>query len=112
MLEADLYVSGKPVADDNPLADEDQQIAEIVIVDGSPLDRQTLNSTNFAGLYDLTPLAIHRAGSAIDSMPQGIGNVVFRSGDILLVQGAREQLATLKREGSMFILDATVRSAI
>ena len=43
VLEADLYVSGKPVADDNPLADEDQQIAEIVIVDGSSLDRQTLN---------------------------------------------------------------------
>ncbi len=108
VLEADLYVSGKPVADDNPLADEDQQIAEIVIVDGSPLDRQTLNSTSFADLYDLTPLAIHRAGSAIDSMPRGIGNVVLRSGDILLVQSAREQLATLKREGSMFILDATV----
>ena len=107
-LEADLYVSGKPVADDNPLADKDQQIAEIVIVDGSILDRRTLNSTSFAEIYDLIPLAIHRAGSAINSMPRGIGDVVLRSGDILLVQGAREQLATLKREGSMFILDATV----
>lgn len=107
VLEADLYVSGKPVADDNPLADKDQQTAEIVIVDGSFLDRRTLNSTSFADIYDLIPLAIHRAGSAIDSMPHGIGNVVLRSGDILLVQGARERLATLKREGSMFILDAT-----
>jgi di/tricarboxylate transporter len=108
LLGADLYVSGKPVAEDNPLAAGDQQTAEIVVVDGSPLINQTLSALRFADVYDLVVLAIHRTGRVIDSMPRGISNVVLKSGDILLVQGAREKIAALKRNGSLFILDATV----
>lgn len=107
-LEAELYASGKRITDDHPLDAKDQQIAEVVIVEGSPLTNRTLRSTRFADVYDLAVLAVHRAGSEIKSMPQGISNVILRSGDILLVQGAREQIASIKREGSLFVLDATV----
>lgn len=107
-LGATLYRGDRPVSDDNPLEAEDQQIAEIVVVDGSPLENATLREIRFASLYDLVTLAIHRAGAVIESMPRGISEVRLRSGDVLLVQGAREQISRLKREGTLLVLDATV----
>lgn len=108
VLEAKLYISEKPVDDDNPLAADDQQIAEIVVAEGSPLVHATLKSIRFTDLYDLVTLAVHRAGRAVDSMPRGIGEVVLERGDVLLVQGAREQIRELKREGDLLVLDATM----
>lgn len=107
-LGATLYRGDEPVSADNPLKAEDQQIAEIVVVDGSPLENATLREIRFANLYELVTLAIHRAGSVIESMPRGISDVRLRSGDVLLVQGAREQISRLKREGTLLVLDATV----
>lgn len=107
-LGATLYRGDEPVSADNPLEAEDQQIAEIVVVDGSPLENVTLREIRFADLYDLVTLAIHRAGAVIESMPRGIKDVRLQSGDVLLVQGAREQISQLKREGELLVLDATV----
>lgn len=107
-LGATLYRGDRPVSDDNPLQAEDQQIAEIVVVDGSLLENATLRELRFADLYDLVTLAIHRAGAVIESMPRGISEVRLRSGDVLLVQGEREQISRLKREGTLLVLDATV----
>ena len=107
-LRATLYVGGKPVSPDNPLDRGDQQLAEIVVAEGSRLDGSTLRNVRFADVYDLVTLAIHRAGSAIESMPHGIGAVRLRSGDVLLVQGERDRISTLKLEGSLLVLDATV----
>ncbi len=108
VLEAKLYISGKPVGDDNPIAAEDQQIAEVVIAEGSPLVGGTMKSIRFADRYDLVTLAIHRAGRAIDAMPRGIGEVVLERGDVLLVQGARDKIGELKRDGELLVLDATI----
>ncbi len=107
-LGATLYRDDQPVSADNPLEAEDQQIAEVVVVDGSLLENATLREIRFASLYDLVTLAIHRAGAVIESMPRGISEVRLRSGDVLLVQGAREQISRLKREGRLLVLDATV----
>lgn len=108
VLEAKLYISGKPVDDNNPISAEDQQIAEVVVAEGSPLVNGTLKSIRFADRYDLVTLAIHRAGRAIDAMPRGIGGVVLERGDVLLVQGAREKISERKREGELLVLDATI----
>jgi di/tricarboxylate transporter len=106
-LEAQLFSDEVEVDDDHPLKESDQQIAEIVLVQGSPLINRTLNRFRFADRYQLLTLALHKAGAKKQALVENIGDIRLQVGDILLVQGAREQLATIKREGDLLVLDAT-----
>ena len=108
VLDAQLYSENVQVDDEHPLRAEDQQIAEIVIVQGSPLVNVTLSDIRFSDRYQLTTLAIHRAGRVIETIPDDVGKIRLRIGDILLVQGSREQIANIKREGALLVLDATM----
>jgi len=107
VLQAKLYSEDAEVDEDHPLLAEDQQLAEIVVVQGSPLQNTSLEDSRFASNYQLATLAIHRQGRLIESMPQGLEKVLLRISDVLLVQGSREQIAKLKREGRLLVLDAT-----
>jgi di/tricarboxylate transporter len=107
VLQGKLYSGDAEVDDEHPLLAEDQQLAEIVVVQGSPLQNTSLEDSRFASNYQLATLAIHRQGRVIDSMPQGLEKVLLRISDVLLVQGSREQIAKLKREGRLLVLDAT-----
>lgn len=95
-----------PVTEDHPLAAEDQQLAEIVITEGSPLARRTLNQAGFTYRYDLVPLALHR-GHRHGPSGTELGDELLRVGDVLLVQGAAEEIARLKASGELLVLDAT-----
>ena len=87
---------------------ERQQMAEIVVTQGSLLHRQTLNSTRFSQRYRLLPLAIHRARQpGSEEITADIGKIQLRAGDVLLMQGTNEQIAELKRAGSALVLDGT-----
>ncbi len=107
VLEATLYSGDEPVDEDHPLRAEDQQLAEIVVVQGSPLVNTTLDDVQFATSYQLAVLAIHRGGRMIDLMSQGLSGLTLRISDVLLVQGARENIHRLKSEGRLLVLDAT-----
>ncbi|MDH3282804.1 MAG: SLC13 family permease [Gammaproteobacteria bacterium] len=107
VLSATLHSGDVVVDEDHPLKADDQQLAEIVVVQGSPLDGRSLEQVRFADAFQLFTLAIHRAGRVIESLPKGIGRVTLQIGDVLLVQGARDQIAALKREGDLLVLDAT-----
>jgi len=107
-LGAQLYSGDVQVDDDHPLKAEDQQLAEIVIVQGSPLVNVTLSRFRFADRYQLMTLAIHRAGRVVESISQDVENITLKIGDILLVQGARENIAEIKRSGRLLVLDATM----
>ena len=86
------------------MQDEHQQLAEVVVTQGSVLDRTTLSRLRFAEYYQLMTLAVHRAGAEIR---KEVGEVILTVGDVLLVQGNREQIAKLKRSGELLVLDAT-----
>ncbi len=110
VLEATLYTGQEgsiPVDEEHPLTADDQQLAEIVITRGSILENTTLRSARFADRYQLATLALHHAGEARDMGPSGVGDVTLQTGDVMLVQGPREQIATLKRSGELLVLDAT-----
>lgn len=81
----------------HPLSADDQSVAEIAVVQGSLLDRTSLGAIHFRERYQLVVLALHRQGRDVPSPFEEIGDVVLRQGDVLLVQGERKQLATLKR---------------
>jgi di/tricarboxylate transporter len=110
ILQGTLYADGamlEPIDDEHPLEDEDQQIAEIVLIEGSRLAGKTLSEIRFADRYKTITLAIHKAGRHPERLYNEIGNIRLKSGDILLVQGPREQIAALKKEKDFLVLDAT-----
>ncbi|MDT8382782.1 MAG: SLC13 family permease [Gammaproteobacteria bacterium] len=107
VLGARLYTGDTPVDEEHPLQDEDQQLAEIVVTPGSPLDGSTLSRQRFADYYQLVTLALHRAGRESRTLREDVGDVRLGIGDVLLVQGNREQIAEVKRSGEFLVLDAT-----
>ncbi|RBP49091.1 SLC13 family permease [Arenicella xantha] len=107
VLGATLYSKGHEVSDDNPLSEEEQHLAELVIDRGSPMIHRSLNEVHFSDVYQLVTLAIHRKGKVLENMPQGIARTPLRLGDILLVQGSNESIEEVKRRGHFLVLDAT-----
>lgn len=106
-LGATLYSKGHEVNDDNPLTEDQQHLAELVIDRSSPMIHRTLNEVHFADVYQLVTLAIHRKGKVLESMPQGIARTPLRLGDVLLVQGSDENIKEVKKLGHFLVLDAT-----
>ena len=111
VLEGTLYPEdseGKPVDDEHPLKAEDQQIAEVVVIEGSILQGRSLSGVRFADRYGLIILALHRVGKYLEKVYDEIADIRLRAGDVLLVQGPREQIASLKKAKDFLVLDATM----
>ncbi|NIR12764.1 MAG: SLC13 family permease, partial [Desulfobacterales bacterium] len=71
VLEGTLYQDDsmtEPVDDEHPLKAEDQQIAEIVVIEGSRFQGRTLSQMRFADRYGMIMLAIHRAGKHLENL--------------------------------------------
>jgi di/tricarboxylate transporter len=98
-----------PIDEQHPLQAPDQQIAEVVILQSSPLHGTTLSDYRFADRYGLVTLAIHRTGrSSRRRIDDRIGELRLAVGDILLVQGPREQITKLKHSANMLVLDSAM----
>jgi di/tricarboxylate transporter len=106
-LGAKLFVGKQQIDADHPLTADDQQMAEVVIVPGSPLAGSTLKNVRFIDHYQLVAIALHREGKEID-LYRKLGSVSLHVGDILLVQGSREKIAEMKKKGDLLVLDATM----
>jgi di/tricarboxylate transporter len=94
------------VSEEHPLAAEDQQLAEIVVTETSPLARRTLNQAGFKYRYELVPLALHR-GRREGATGADVADELLRVGDVLLVQGPAAEIARLREGGELLVLDAT-----
>jgi len=108
VLGVRLFTGDTPVDEEHPLLAEDQQIAEIVVTQGSLLEGRTLARLRFADRFQLVTLALHRAGTKIRAYRENVADLRLRVGDVLLVQGSLEQIASIKRDGELLVLDATV----
>jgi di/tricarboxylate transporter len=110
LLDARLYSHDQPVDESHPLNDNNQQIAEIVVVGGSTLEGMTLANARFTDRYQLLVLALHRAtrlrGPARNAKHSE--DIALRSGDIILVQGSRDSIKRLKASRNVLVLDASV----
>ncbi len=107
LLGAKLYSGETVVDEEHPLTAADQQLAEIVVTAGSSIEGMTLKFVRFLDRYQLVALALHRAGKAVATLGAGLGDFRLRTGDVLLVQGPRNQIAALKQESELLVLDAT-----
>lgn len=96
-----------PINEDTPLRAEGQQLAEVVVTRGSPLHLRSLAAAQFSSSYGLMPLALHRARAPSSQVTGDLNMIRLRAGDVLLVQGSRESISTLKDSGTMLVLDGT-----
>jgi di/tricarboxylate transporter len=103
-LGAQLFVGKQQIDEEHPLTAEDQLLVEVVVVPGSPLAGSTLKDVRFIDQYKMVAVALHREGKEID-LYKKLGNVSLQVGDILLVQGARNQIAEMKKKGDLLVLD-------
>ena len=86
----------------------DQQLAEVVLVPQSALVGTTLKNARFLETNQLLCLALHREGSKLDRPQSRLADEVLKVGDVLLVQGPKEQLHALKVAGDLLILDGSM----
>jgi di/tricarboxylate transporter len=96
-----------PVNEETPLTAEGQQLAEIVITRGSPLHLRNLAAARFTANYGLMPLALHRARLPSAQVTGDLNQIRLRAGDVLLVQGTRDAISSLRDSGSILVLDGT-----
>ncbi|MCW8889122.1 MAG: SLC13 family permease [Sedimenticola sp.] len=112
LLGATLYNASdieNPIDEEHPLSSEGQLMAEVVVTEGSLLYRKTLKELRFAEHNNVVILAIHRSqAQANQIIRSGMGDVRLENGDVLLMQGAADQIEALKRSGKLLVLDASV----
>ena len=94
-IKADLKLS------DATLPAEDLGIVEVILLVNSPLLKRTLKSIGFRERYHLQVLGISRRGQILH---QKISEMPLRLGDILLIQGARPDIAALEEDRSFRII--------
>ncbi len=88
-------------------SDDPQQIAELVVTRGSPLDKRSVSAAHLDEIYGLSALAIHRPG-AREAPTHDLLNARLSTGDMLLVQGTRADIRRLSTESSMLVLGRVV----
>jgi di/tricarboxylate transporter len=71
------------------------------------LHLRSLAAARFSSSYGLLPLAIHRARAPSSQVMGDLNTIRLRAGDVLLVQGTRDSIDTLKSSGTMLVLDGT-----
>lgn len=107
VLGGQLWTGESRVDAEHPLEAKDQQLAEVVVTQGSSLEGATLAQSRFVNHYRLRTLALHRPGWQPRLLRRDINEVRLQVGDIVLIQGSREQIERLKREARVLVLDAT-----
>lgn len=110
LLGAKLYDAtgiAYPIDGRASLHAENQQLAEIVVTNDSPLHMRSLAATRFAANSNLLPLAIHRPRAPHSQVSGDLNTIRLRAGDILLVQGTRDAIETLKSKGNALVLDGS-----
>jgi len=107
ILGASLYTTLGAVDSEHPLQADEQQLAEIIISQGSKLNNTQLSRTRFLQRNKLLGLAVHKSGRIIKTILKDISDVNLKVGDVILVQGKSEHIKNLKKNREVLVLDAT-----
>jgi di/tricarboxylate transporter len=87
---------------DNVLESGSIALFEVMVMRDSPMVGRDLKSLRFRQNYDLTVLAINRHG---ETFINKLSEVPLRFGDVLLVQGRRQEIEPLVVDGQMILLE-------
>jgi di/tricarboxylate transporter len=107
--EAGLEIKADFKLNDAVLEGGSIELFEVMVMRDSQLAGQTLKSIRFRQTYDLTVLAINRHGETII---EKLSELQLKFGDVLLVQGTREEIEPLVVEGEMLLLEDVSKGAM
>lgn len=107
--EAGLEIKADFMLNDEVLEGGSIELFEIMVMRDSRLVGQTLKSIRFRQNYNLTVLAINRHGETI---VEKLSEARLQFGDVLLVQGKREEIEPLVVEGEMLLLEDVSKGAM
>jgi di/tricarboxylate transporter len=107
--EVGLEIKPDFMLNDGTLESGNIELFEVLVMRDSPLVGQTLKSLRFRQAYDLTVLAINRHGETIVNK---LSSVVLRFGDVLLVQGSRDEIEPLVADGEFLLLENVSASSL
>lgn len=107
--EAGLEIKPDFKLNDAVLEGGNIELFEVMVMRDSRLAGQTLKSIRFRQAYDLTVLAINRQGATI---VEKLSELRLKFGDVLLVQGSREEIEPLVVEGEMLLLEDVSKEAM
>ncbi len=85
--------------------DDNQVLAEILVTNGSILHNRSIEQARIAENYNILVLALHRLHQGAQGISEKLSNLTLHRGDILLVQGTRENLNLIKDETKLLVLD-------
>ena len=85
------------------------ELFEVMVMRDSQLVGQTLKTLRFRQDYDLTVLAINRHG---ETFINKLSDVSLKFGDVLLVQGTRQEIEPLVVERQMILLEDLSSSSV
>ena len=100
---AGIEIKGDLEHGDPTLREEDLGIVEVIILAKSPLLGRTLKGVGFRERYGLQVLGINRHGQILH---RKISELPLRVGDILLIQGAKADIAALEDDRTFRIIEA------
>lgn len=96
-IKADLKLS------DPNLQSDKVQLVEVILMPKSPLIGRTLKGYRFRERHGLQVLGLNRHG---ENIRRKLSQAPLRMGDVLLLQGAPENIAALQEEGVVKVLNA------
>jgi len=96
----DEFIEGEYTDQDN-----DEVLAEVLVTNNSILDNQSLNRTRLAERYNIVVLALHRLNKPAETINEKLSKILLHEGDILLVQGTRENINLIKEDTKLLVLD-------
>ena len=100
--EAGIEIKPDFKLNDSVLRSKGTELFEAMVPRGSDFIGRTLKGLRFRKRHRVTVLAINRHG--VDLLSK-ISRVRLRFGDVLLIQGTREQMETLAAEGQLLLLE-------
>ena len=86
---------------DPEIEGEELQLAEIIILQGSPFVQRTLKTLRFRERYNLQVLAVNRNNETIR---RKLSSISLRVGDTILVQGTTQNLSALASDDTLRIV--------
>lgn len=96
-----IEIRGSAISDTD-LESEDVKLAELLVMAHSELVNSTLKEVDFRRKYHLSVLAIHRKNYNFN---EKIGHVQIKTGDVLLVQGKKDDIAIIRKNSDLMVIN-------
>ncbi|OWY25298.1 potassium transporter TrkA [Sphingobacteriales bacterium UPWRP_1] len=96
-----IEIRGSAISDTD-LESDDVKLAELLVMAHSELVNSTLKEVDFRRKYHLSVLAIHRKNYNFN---EKIGHVQIKTGDVLLVQGKKDDIAMVRKNSDLMVIN-------